>query len=121
LELLDALVCFTYSIWNRDYGRRFCNRETWATIEAFLLWCKQKWKDEEKGGSSDAEKAFLSLIWMIEGFIQGRKMLHSVRNSLEKDMEKVHSTTSHKIAAAAEEAIAAGDPILGINGTLLHG
>ena len=62
LELLDALVCFTYSIWNRDYGRRFCNRETWATIEAFLLWCKQKWKDEEKGGSSDAEKAFLSLM-----------------------------------------------------------
>ena len=58
--------------------------------------------------------------WMIEGFIQGRKMLHSVRNSLEKDMEKVHSTTSHKIAAAAEEAIAAGDPILGITGTL-HG
>jgi len=48
--------------WNRDYGRRFCNRETWATIEAFLLWCKQKWKDEEKGGSSDAEKAFLSSI-----------------------------------------------------------
>lgn len=62
LELLDALVCFTYSIWNRDYGRRFCNRETWSTIEAFLLWCKQKWKDEDKGGSSDPEKAFLSLM-----------------------------------------------------------
>lgn len=58
---------------------------------------------------------------MIEGFIQGRKMLHSVRHNLEKDMEKVHSTTSHKIAAAAEEAIAAGDPILGINASLLHG
>ncbi|KAJ7901966.1 hypothetical protein B0H14DRAFT_3123421 [Mycena olivaceomarginata] len=36
LELLDALVCFTYSIWNRDYGRRHCSRETWYTIEAFL-------------------------------------------------------------------------------------
>jgi hypothetical protein len=63
----------------------------------------------------------LFFSWMIEGFIQGRKMLYSVRNSLEKDMEKVHLTTSHKIAAAAEEAIAAGDLILGINATLLHG
>ena len=36
-------------------------------------------------------------------------MLHLVRNNLQKDMEKVHSTTSKKIAAAAEEATAAGD------------
>jgi hypothetical protein len=60
LELLDALVCFTYSIWNRDYCRRYCSRETWYTIEAFLVWCKQKWQAEE--GTPDAEKAFLGLM-----------------------------------------------------------
>jgi hypothetical protein len=60
LELLDALVCFTYSIWNRDHCRRTCNRETWYTIEAFLVWCKQKWQAEE--GINDAEKAFLGLM-----------------------------------------------------------
>lgn len=60
LELVDALVCFTYSIWNRDYPRRSCNRETWSTIEAFLAWCKQKWQSEE--GINDAEKAFVGLM-----------------------------------------------------------
>jgi hypothetical protein len=60
LELLDALVCFTYSIWNRDYTRRSCNHDTWGTIEAFLGWCKQKWHVEE--GTSDAERAFLGLM-----------------------------------------------------------
>ena len=62
LELLDALLCFIYSMWSRDCSRRFYNRETWRTIEAFLLWCKRKWEHEEEGGSSDAEKAFLSLM-----------------------------------------------------------
>ena len=60
LELLDALVCFTYSIWNRDIGRRTCFVETWQTIEAFLGWCKQKWQAEE--GANDSEKAFLGLM-----------------------------------------------------------
>lgn len=63
LELVDALVCFTYSIWNKDYSRRSCNRETWATIEAFLAWCKQKWQAEE--GIHDAEKAFLGLMYVF--------------------------------------------------------
>ena len=60
MELVDALVCFTYSIWNRDYARRSCNKDTWKTIEAFLVWCKQKWTTEE--GISDAERAFLGLM-----------------------------------------------------------
>lgn len=60
LELIDALVCFTYSIWNRDYGRRSCNKETWATIEAFLGWCKAKWTAEES--INDAERAFIGLM-----------------------------------------------------------
>jgi hypothetical protein len=60
LELLDALVCFTYAIWNRDIGRRTCIVETWQTFQAFLGWCKQKWQTEE--GTNDSEKAFLGLM-----------------------------------------------------------
>ena len=60
LELLDALLCFTYAIWNRDFARRSCNTETWSTIQAFLAWCKQKWQTEE--GITDAERAFLGVM-----------------------------------------------------------
>lgn len=61
LELADALLCFTYAIWNKDYGRRACNKETWSTIEAFLHWCKAKWAAQE-GCNDDAEKAFIGLM-----------------------------------------------------------
>ncbi|PPQ65671.1 hypothetical protein CVT26_000303 [Gymnopilus dilepis] len=108
LELLDALICFTYSIWSRDYGRGQCYVETWTTIEAFLGWCKQKWHVEE--GTSDAERAFLGLIWMIEAFVQGRKMYHTIRGVLHADVDKVHESTSKKIAAAASTAME-GDPV----------
>lgn len=37
LELVDALVCFAYSLWNKDYGRRVCHRPSWATIESFFV------------------------------------------------------------------------------------
>lgn len=60
LELMDALVCFTYSLWCRDYSRRICTTETWTTIESFLRWCKQKWQAEE--GVSDPERAFLGVM-----------------------------------------------------------
>ena len=60
LELIDALVCFTYSIWSRDFGRRICLKDTWKTIEGFLAWCKHKWQSDE--GITDAEKAFLGLM-----------------------------------------------------------
>ncbi|KAJ7647205.1 hypothetical protein FB45DRAFT_733087 [Roridomyces roridus] len=101
LELVDALVCFTYSIWNREYCRRSCNGQTWSTIEAFLVWCKQKWQAEE--GTPDAEKAFLGLIWMIEGFIHGRKLVYATAKNgpVERDLDKLISATRASIAAAA--------------------
>ncbi|KAJ3480237.1 hypothetical protein NLJ89_g12293 [Agrocybe chaxingu] len=111
LELLDALVCFTYSIWNRDYSRRACVRDTWKTIEAFLVWCKQKWHVEE--GINDAEKAFLGLIWMIEAFIQGRQLVFSVRSNLDGAMDKVHDDTAKKIAAAVVGAHEGDRPFAG--------
>lgn len=106
LELVDALVCFTYSIWNRDYSRRSCNSDTWGTIEAFLGWCKQKWQAEE--GISDAEKAFLGLIWMIESSIQGRKVVYSMRQSVEADVDHLVNRVKAKIATAAEIALKTG-------------
>ncbi|KAJ7703068.1 hypothetical protein B0H17DRAFT_1194311 [Mycena rosella] len=117
LELVDALVCFTYSIWNRDYCRRACNRETWHTIEAFLVWCKQKWLAEE--GINDAEKAFLGLIWMIEGFIHNRKLVYGTAKNtpVERDLDKLMGTTRVAIAAAATDAIAA-HPSASIMGSL---
>ncbi|KAJ7076368.1 hypothetical protein B0H15DRAFT_955720 [Mycena belliarum] len=107
LELVDALVCFTYSIWNRDYCRRACSRETWSTIEAFLVWCKQKWMAEE--GINDAEKAFLGLIWMIEGFIHSRKLVYGTAKNtpVERDLERLMASSRSAIAAAATDAIAA--------------
>ena len=63
LELVDALICFTYSLWSKDYSRNLCNNDTWATIEAFLGWCRDKWQAEE--GTNDAEKAFLGLMYAL--------------------------------------------------------
>ncbi|KAF7321652.1 hypothetical protein MKEN_00686400 [Mycena kentingensis (nom. inval.)] len=106
LELLDALVCFTYSIWNREYCRRSCNRETWRTIEGFLVWCKQKWATEE--GTTDPEKAFLGLIWMIEGCIHARKLVYATSHGtpLDRDTEQLMAATRAAVAVAATEASA---------------
>ena len=60
LELIDALVCFTYSIWCKDYGRQQCQRDTWGTVESFLNWCKHKWQADNTVG--DREKAFIGLM-----------------------------------------------------------
>ncbi|KAJ7072212.1 hypothetical protein C8F01DRAFT_1205826 [Mycena amicta] len=104
LELLDALVCFTYSIWNREYCRRSCNRETWRTIEGFLVWCKQKWGAEE--GTTDPEKAFLGLIWMIEGYIHARKLVYATNHGtpLDRDTDRLMTAARAAVAAAADEA-----------------
>lgn len=101
LELVDALVCFTYSIWARDYSRKACNKDTWTTIEAFLTWCKSKWHAED--AINDAEKAFLGLIYMIEAFINGRKMLYSVRQQLDHEMDKITEQAKVKIETAIQE------------------
>lgn len=60
LELVDALVCFTYSIWGKEYGRKACIPETWQTAEAFLGWCKGKWQTADTVG--DREIAFQGLM-----------------------------------------------------------
>ena len=60
LELVDALVCFTYAMWCRDYARGVCQQDTWGTIKSFLSWCRHKWQPEHTLG--DREKAFIGLM-----------------------------------------------------------
>jgi hypothetical protein len=60
LELLDALICFTYSIWITDYSKDACITGSWQTAEAFLNWTRNKWTAEN--ASSEREKAFLGLM-----------------------------------------------------------
>ncbi|KAF9447203.1 hypothetical protein P691DRAFT_782771 [Macrolepiota fuliginosa MF-IS2] len=101
LELVDALVCFTYSIWTRDYCRKTCTKETWTTIAAFLTWCKSKWLAQD--AINEAEKAFIGLIFMIEAFIDGRKMFYTVRQELDQEMDKVTEQAKAKIETAIQE------------------
>lgn len=106
LELVDALVCFTYSLWCKDYSRKACNPQTWSTIEAFLVWCKSKWEPEE--GSNDAEKAFCGLIYMIEGFIHARKVAYSSRTYLDGEIDKLVNTARKSTQQAISEAESGG-------------
>lgn len=102
LELVDALVCFTYSIWNRDFSRRGCHRETWATIEAFLGWCKNKWQSEDTFG--DREKALLGLIWMIEAFIRARTFYYMAKTIIDPDLDRTWAKMKTEMAALSREA-----------------
>ncbi|KAL4074197.1 hypothetical protein V8B97DRAFT_725142 [Scleroderma yunnanense] len=102
LELVDALVCFTYSIWSRDYSRRSCHRETWATIEAFLGWCKNKWQSEDTFG--DREKALVGLIWMIEAFIRARTFYYMAKTIIDPDLDRTWAKMKSEMAALSREA-----------------
>jgi hypothetical protein len=62
LELVHALVCFTYALWNKDYKARGCNFEAWRTIDGFIDWCKTKWQVQAQDNISESEKAFLGLM-----------------------------------------------------------
>ncbi|KAJ3534924.1 hypothetical protein NMY22_g6715 [Coprinellus aureogranulatus] len=116
LELLDALLCFTYAIWNKDYGRHACNKDTWSTIQAFLSWCQAKWAGQQEG-ISDAEKAFIGLISMIEAFIHGRKLMYTIKDHLERDLTHVTSSMKDNIQDAADKAEASIGLKTGSGGT----
>lgn len=60
LELIDALMAFTYAIWSKDYGRGSCHFEVWQSSMAFVGWCKTKW--ESKESNNDEERAFQGLM-----------------------------------------------------------
>jgi len=60
LELIDALVRFTFAIWNKDYSRSTCNFELWDSSDAYIEWCKNKWVCDDS--TNEAEKAFRGLM-----------------------------------------------------------
>ncbi|KAG1716391.1 hypothetical protein ID866_743 [Astraeus odoratus] len=102
LELVDSLVCFTYSLWSRDYSRRNCHRDTWSTIEAFLGWCKNKWQSEDTFG--DREKALLGLIWMIEAFIRARTFYYMAKTIIDPELDRAWAKMKSEMVALSREA-----------------
>lgn len=75
LELVNALICFTYALWCKDFKTRTCNCDTWKTIEGFLLWCRSKWADVEH--SSEKERAIFGLMYVYLGSIPSHYCLTS--------------------------------------------
>ncbi|KAJ4483281.1 hypothetical protein J3R30DRAFT_3698060 [Lentinula aciculospora] len=126
LELMEALVMFVYSLWCKEYGRPSIYAESWLTTEGFLKWCKTKWKPEE--GSSDAEKAFYGLMYvlptlvppiyvllmscrhMFHAFIHARIVTHGQRK-LRSDLERVIEATCQAVNAAIIDAATHGSSL----------
>ncbi|KAF8070566.1 hypothetical protein FPV67DRAFT_1028063 [Lyophyllum atratum] len=113
IELVDALISFTYALWNKDYGKKVCYRASWSTIEAFLAWCKGKWLAEEEG-MTDAEKAFIGLIYLIEGFIHVRKLTYMANTHFEKEVTKLYDELKMEVDKAATKAEQTAELNLGL-------
>ncbi|KAJ7594413.1 hypothetical protein C8J56DRAFT_436736 [Mycena floridula] len=97
IELVHALVCFTYSLWSKDFKQRSCSKDTWKTIEGFLQWCRSKWQVQDN--MPEAEKAFFGLICMIESFIHMRKAVYFSR-VLDVEMDTVSEKARDRISEA---------------------
>lgn len=59
LELLTSLVCFTYALWCKDYGKGNCNHTNWNSWEPFRDAVKQEWL---AGLSDDSERALRGML-----------------------------------------------------------
>ncbi|KAG9316301.1 hypothetical protein JVU11DRAFT_2332 [Chiua virens] len=101
LELVDALVCFAYSLWIKDYSKKQCFLNSWVTIDAFLGWCKNKWTTEDTFG--EREKALLGLIWMIEGFIRARKFYYAAKQA-DPEVDRAWVKMKSEMATLSREA-----------------
>jgi hypothetical protein len=130
LELLDALICFTYSIWTTDYSKDACITGSWQTAEAFLDWTKNKWTAEN--ASSEREKAFLGLMYvsptsppytpssldsvhtsyMIEAFIHTRMFVFATKQSADREMDKLMAQARALVEnVSAPPGSASGTPL----------
>lgn len=63
LELIDALLCFVYAVWIKEYPKGRCEASSWASFESFMGWCKQKWTPEHTNGGR--EMAFVGLMCVL--------------------------------------------------------
>ncbi|KAI0266869.1 hypothetical protein BC834DRAFT_823223 [Gloeopeniophorella convolvens] len=116
LELLDALVCFTYSIWTTDYSKDACINGSWQTAEAFLNWTKNKWTAENASG--ERERAFLGLIFMIEAFIHTRMFVFATKQNADREMDKLMAQARALVEnVSAAPGSASGTPLTGAQST----
>ncbi|KXN85320.1 hypothetical protein AN958_11420 [Leucoagaricus sp. SymC.cos] len=67
----------------------------------FLSWCKSKWLAQD--AINEGEKAFIGLIYMIEAFIDGRKMFYTVRQELDPALDRISEQAKAKIETAIQE------------------
>ncbi|KIK67289.1 hypothetical protein GYMLUDRAFT_69478 [Collybiopsis luxurians FD-317 M1] len=110
LELMEALVMFVYAAWCREYGRGVVISETWLTMQAFIRWCRTKWKPEES--SSDAEKAFHGLILMFNAYIYAH-IITANQEMVNRTLERVTDHTRQAVGAAIAEASGHSSSLLG--------
>ena len=135
LELLDALICFTYSIWTTDYSKDACITGSWQTEDAFLNWTKNKWTAENASG--ERERAFLGLMWvfptppytarlpgiihasyMIEAFIHTRMFVFATKQSADREMDKLMAQARALVEnVSAPPGSATGTPLTGTQST----
>ncbi|KAF5370808.1 hypothetical protein D9758_001965 [Tetrapyrgos nigripes] len=102
LELLDALIRFTFAMWNKEYSRGICYFESWDSSMAYIDWCKSKWVTDDS--TSEAEKAFRGLIDMIRAFILIRKAVFYNRHHLKPQAAKMFESVKESIATAIDSS-----------------
>lgn len=109
LEFLDGLLSFVYAMWTKDYSRSTCTIQSWETVNGvyypssrkdrpsngYLDFCQVKWAPEQL--TDEAERAFFSLICMIDGFIHQRKLAYTISRRL--------NPASRQATAACEAAV----------------
>ncbi|KIY50133.1 hypothetical protein FISHEDRAFT_9835, partial [Fistulina hepatica ATCC 64428] len=101
LEIIDALACFTYSLWTRDILKNTCDYQTWSTFGSYIYWCRQKWSVDRLQA---AEQAFVGVINMIHGFIIARQAVHANRDQTVKQLRGLENILKLQVATAVTEA-----------------
>ncbi|KAI0029656.1 hypothetical protein K488DRAFT_88511 [Vararia minispora EC-137] len=100
LELVDAIICFAYSLWAKDYSQNICNAESWRSLNSFLSSTKVRWQTDN---TSELDRAFLGLIWMVEGFIHSRTLAYLQIETL-PEFERLQRKTDQMVSASQANA-----------------
>ena len=61
IELVDSLVCFTYSHWLSDYSARSCNTGAWRSNASLTQVVSQLWTTD---AVDEREKCFNGLVYV---------------------------------------------------------
>ncbi|KIY67169.1 hypothetical protein CYLTODRAFT_454718 [Cylindrobasidium torrendii FP15055 ss-10] len=102
IEQVDALIRFSYALWAKDYSRPNQYDDSWNTMKDYHAFCRSRWQSE--GASSDAEKAILGLIIMLDGYITGRKNRNATRKlhfDIDPLVKSVQQQTKAKLSSSS--------------------